>query len=766
MRETLLDRLESTLRGALDYNENADVAPVVLLWPDRDAQFVDAAAALKPRLPLVTFGAFDERSATGPAYWLRCVIAGTIEADLPEGTPILYLPGVAREDLRAVESCPRELAPLAELQYRGEWFAHPNGRDWTLRGLLTNQTRGLGLDVADDRETRQALLTALSPLLQESLCRLSAQYVDADFLNRLLNPDPAAQLLEWLNDPSGIRSRMTAGQWSSFVDLCRSEYDFDPARDGEVSGGQRLGEQRSAWVQVWRRFEQDPDRYRGIEGLLRKGRPDQLFAGPEGAWPQDNEAMEDKLRAALTDLTDAESSTAREAVGKLWMEHGDRRGWVWAKLDRAPLVFALEQLQELAGLTSAGPRKSLAELISSYETEGWGADAAVLEALTAVSGSDDRTAVTAAALAMYRPWLDAHARAVQEALGPNAAHYQPGHEVSTSPGTVTVFVDGLRLDLAHRLTERLGGLEVQVDTSLAALPTITETAKPTLTPLPDGALEGGDELAPARASSGAKADVDVLRSLMKERDIQILQSAETGNPAGAAWTETGDIDQRGHDYGAAFVDEIDAELDRIARRVQLLLQADWQQVDVVTDHGWLLLPAQLEKVELPRAVTVKKKGRCARLKPGATTEIPTAPWHWDGDVTIAVAPGISCFEAGKEYEHGGISLQECVVPRVHVRAGTASRDTGGAAITKVKWLGLMCRVEFEQVAPGALLDLRALPGEPSSSVAEDTKDTTSAGKQSLFVADEDLEGEPAHLVLVDRDGNILAQREVTIGSNR
>ena len=38
------------------------------------------------------------------------------------------------------------------------------------------------------------------------------------------------------------------------------------------------------------------------------------------------------------------------------------------------------------------------------------------------------------------------------------------------------------------------------------------------------------------------------------------------------------------------------------------------------------------------------------------------------DVRIALAPGVTCFEANKEYEHGGVSPQECIVPRLAVRA--------------------------------------------------------------------------------------------------
>jgi len=75
---------------------------------------------LRGQLPLLTLGPYAPDAFTGPAIWLRCVIAGTIpEVELPEGTPVIYLPGVDRADLRAVEDCPRSLQPLAEVQYRG-----------------------------------------------------------------------------------------------------------------------------------------------------------------------------------------------------------------------------------------------------------------------------------------------------------------------------------------------------------------------------------------------------------------------------------------------------------------------------------------------------------------------------------------------------------------------------------------------------------------------------------------------------------------------
>ncbi len=769
MAELVIDQIAATLDQAKTFNENVEVAPVVLLWPDRERQFAAVVEKLRTKLPILTLGNWDESKWQGPAYWIRCAIAGTIDADLGDGTPVLYLPGIGRDELRAIETCPREIAAIAELQYRGQWFAHPNGKDWTVRSVLSNRERGLGLEIADDPATGEALVGAFDRLLSLPIRRLANQYINAHFLQRLLNPDPVSRILEWLDEPSGFRPRLSEPEWKAFLALCRAEYDLDPAAHGEVVGGRLLGERRGAWSEVWERFAVDPTRYSGVEARLRMGRPDdQLFSGPEGSWPQDNDDAEKHLRGALAALADLPSGQVTAAIHELWSEHKGRRHWVWATLGRAPLATALEHLNQLTEHVARNPAVDVDSLVRWYAETGWLADEAYVAALRAAPDPSDRTAVAAAAKTLYRPWVDAHARAIQQAIGPlaNAGTYTAGPEASTASGVVTVFVDGLRLDVAHQLADALGAADVVVGISLTPLPTVTDTAKPALTPVPDDALAPGRDLGPARASSGAKATTPVLRSFMTERGVQVLQDADTGDPAGYAWTEAGDIDGRGHQFQAALVDELDGEVDRIARRVTLLLQAGWQQVDVVTDHGWLLIAGGLEKVDLPAATVELKKGRCARLKPQASVQVPTVPWHWDNNIRIALAPGAACFERGKEYEHGGVSMQECVVPRLRVRAGLTPKALGGAAITRVKWLGLMCRVEFDNVPAGATVDIRALPADPRTSVASAVKETVSAGKQSLHVADEELEGEKAYVVIEGQDGAMLAQREVTIGMNR
>lgn len=771
MSETVLDRFVACLTAALDHNANLHVAPVALLWPDEGGQWRPIINRIAERVPLVSLGGHAPEARRGPAYWLRCVVARTIDVGLPDGAPVVYLPGVARSALRAADSCPPELAPIAELQYRSQWFSHRNNRDWSIRALLSSADKGLGLYIAEDAGTSAALLLALHRLVDEPVDRLANQLLDADFFHDLVNPDPVRNLLVWLDEPTGFRPRVDEAQWSAFVQQCKADYRFDPTRDGEITAARKLGQRQGNWVNVWKRFAETPERYPGIPHQLRKARPEELIVDDLDAWPQDNEMAEDQLRNRLRDFEALTAEGARKEAVRLEGEHAWRRSTVWADLEWAPLAFALEQLVLLAELTAQPlATADLASITADYADRGWRADDAMLRALAAARVVRDRVAVGAAAAAMYRPWLDAGAKALQSAIGPlaHARTYTAGPPASTAAGTVTVFVDGLRLDVAHRVQDRLvsGGLNVDGTISFAALPTITQTAKPMLVPVAPGALRAGPDLSTANSVTGAKASIEVLRSLMKDNKVQVLGLADTGDPSGTAWTEAGELDHRGHGDGVRLVDYLDQEIDRIVNRIRELLDAGWQRVDVVTDHGWILLPGGMEKVDLPPATAEIKKGRCARLKEGAVIETPTVPWFWDPDVRIALAPGVTCFEAGKEYEHGGVSPQECIVPRLTITAGAVPSTTGGPEITKIKWLGLLCRIELTAAGRGVMADLRGLPADPNTSIAQEAKETSSAGRVSLVVPDEDHEGERAHLVLIAPDGQILAQREVVVGRNR
>ena len=689
----------------------------------------------------------------------------------------MYLPGVARSALRAVEHVPPALAPIAELQYRSQWFSHPNSRDWSARALLSHPDRGLGLRISDDAETGEALLLALN----RCSTRRSIGSPSSCCSTRTSSAISSTLILCGACSAGSTTRRTIASgwidaQWTAFVQQCKSDFGFNPdSRRRDDRRPKARGAPRQVG-QVWDVFASTPERYPGIPDQLRKARPqEQLALGgvtQSEVWPQDNEVAEDQLRSRLRDFEALTPEGARKEAALLDADHAWRRRTVWAELDMAPLAFALEQLVVLAELTAQPLADTdLKSLAADYAERGWRADDAALRAL-ALAPARPRPCGRGCCRGGDVPLVARRRR--QGAPGRGRPDGQradlqawpvrldgEGHgRPSSSTGSVSMSRIACRTALPSI------GLEVQTTTALAALPTVTETAKAVLVPVAEGSLCAGEDLWAARASSGAKATKAVLESLAVEAGVQCLSPTETGDPSGTAWTEAGQIDHLGHEPGVPLIDDIDREIDKIARRVRQLLEAGWQQVDVVTDHGWILLPGGMEKVELPVAATAKKKGRCARLKDGAAVETPTVPWFWDQDVRIAIAPGATCFEANKEYEHGGVSPQECIVPRLSVKAGSAQPTAEGPEITNIKWLGLLCRIELTGVSAGVVADLRALPGDPKTSIAEEAKETAGAGRVSLLVPDEDLEGEKAHLVLVAPDGQLLAQREVMVGRNR
>jgi hypothetical protein len=165
-----IDCLTKALRDAAVFNVEIQVAPACILWPDKDRQWEAIIPRLQVELPeLLVLGDYVPDKGIGPAIWLRCIIAGTIEGFSMHGRPpILYLPSVSRQDIRAVENCPEHLKPLAELQYRGVIWSQINAKDWTLLAFLKSDQGGLGLDVAQDTDTKNAMQLALYCLLDEN----------------------------------------------------------------------------------------------------------------------------------------------------------------------------------------------------------------------------------------------------------------------------------------------------------------------------------------------------------------------------------------------------------------------------------------------------------------------------------------------------------------------------------------------------------------------------------------------------------------------
>ena len=172
-----------------------------------------------------------------------------------------------------MEDCPKQLQPLAELQYRGVFWTQVSAKDWTICAFLKSQHGGLGLDVARDKATKAALLRAMNRLVEQPLGQLRNRRIDEQFLNGLLTPDPVRDLLEWLSNPEQTRSLWPSEKWAAFAITCRQTYRFDPDTDVPLAAAERLGQREEVWQGVWDRFSAAPTLYPGIPEWLRKARP-------------------------------------------------------------------------------------------------------------------------------------------------------------------------------------------------------------------------------------------------------------------------------------------------------------------------------------------------------------------------------------------------------------------------------------------------------------------------------------------------------------
>ncbi len=767
---TFLDALVEAIKRAGRYNKNDQVPPAVVLWTDKDRQWEALLPLLRERLPLLTLGQYKPAEWTGPVNWLRCVIARTLpDYQLPlEVTPVIYLPGISKQEIRAVEETPKMLQPLAELQYRGVLWTHRSGRDWTVAAFIQSSEGGLGIEIGADNATKEALQRALLKLADEPLARLKKEApLRAPFFDALLNPDEVRSLLLWLNDPVGYPKRCSAEEWASFCGLCQRKYGFHPEKDGVMTAVVLFGQRQDAWGNVWSRFKEAPHAYPNLPELLRRAKPQQmsLFTASE-SWPQDNEAAELTLRESLTALRDVPPHEVRTAIGDLEEEHAPRRFWVWATLGRSPLATALQYLMTLAKETERTPGGStVTEIGKDYTEWGWKTDAAVIDALAAVEKAEDVAAIKAVITALYRPWLENAALAMQTVVYSGhplrTYHVEPLSEPGN--GVCILFYDGLRYDIGQRLAAALESnqLTCKVEAHLVPLPGVTPTAKPAISPVV-GMLSGktSQGLEPIVTASGSKVTAEVLRKLLIQSGYQVLKGEELGDPSGKAWTEMGTIDSYGHQYSWKLSHHIAGEIHGLERRIEALLSWGWKQVLVVTDHGWLLLPGGLPKADLPEHLTLIRKGRCARLKEMSNTDQETVPWYWDNNVRIALAPGICCYEAGKEYEHGGLSPQECFVPVIMV---SQQENTISITIENVIWRGLRCTMNVAGATSGMKVDIRTKAGDPATSLTTTSKSPNADGTVSVLVQDEDRMGEAALIVVLHSDGTVIKQILTTIG---
>jgi hypothetical protein len=297
------------------------------------------------------------------------------------------------------------------------------------------------------------------------------------------------------------------------------------------------------------------------------------------------------------------------------------------------------------------------------------------------------------------------------------------------PNTTTAYflVDALRYEMGAELAEQLAPLgEVALTHALAAAPAITRIGMAALLPgaatsfgvaVEGGKLAGaidGDPIAdwPARRKRllGAVPNlVDLELAQVIQLSAGKLKTAIAGAPLIVVRSQ--EIDQLGESGSTLLARHImEAVVATVARAVRKLAQAGVTRFVITADHGHLLAAERGDdmKIDNPGGQCVEIHRRCWAGLGGATpagaVRVAGAELGYATDLDFIFPTGLGVFKAGGNltYHHGGLSLQELVIPVVQVRASaatTAARASGRIllsdvpAFTPVRALGARFRLE-------------------------------------------------------------------------
>lgn len=516
----------------------------------------------------------------------------------------------------------------------------------------------------------------------------------------------------------------------------------------------RHAEQRARQV-AFVRDEVLPHMRLGPEFLLRVGRREPTYrlegwaAGRRGepaALPLLAGARWRSTLAEFDAAADAGMSSAcrwlAERVADL--EAGARGPWDgrgvsrWGPLGRlAWLCSASAEARD-----EIGAARTVADLVTGYSAWWWRLDATHLEirdACLAEPGLERVRAIADRALFGYAAAAaDAFAAAVEragawppEGLG-SAERLREAVWIPGARGRRAVIVsDALRWDLAERVRERLEGTgrSITLDLALSTVPSITPFGMTVLLPFgrippEQRALSVAYEPRPTIRDGAGRAlsTRDGRKALLEAAfppvrgaaqvafaDLDDLLASDPVPPAPLLVAFDRDIDQLGHKGGEQFP-RLALELAAtVARAVGRLHDAGIEEVHVVTDHGFLLLPPQevdaLGRPQVGVAQALRREARWAALKPDApVADVLRLPCPLDpGGPVLGFPRGVRTLEAAESYMHGGLSLQECVLPHLVSRA-----------LVPEEPLGVDVRAATEDLTAGTIPILLAPSGGATS----------------------------------------------------
>lgn len=262
-------------------------------------------------------------------------------------------------------------------------------------------------------------------------------------------------------------------------------------------------------------------------------------------------------------------------------------------------------------------------------------------------------------------------------------------------------VDSLRYEMGRDLADALVEMgNIEMNYAAGVIPTVTNSGMAALMPGADGMLrlvEKEGNLVPAigtRLLRGSEDRMKLLTETYGDRFFETTldkllgshkQIASNLNNVELFVVRTQDPDLIAENLGAwrarKYLSDVIGD---IASAVQWVISNGFNHVIIASDHGHMMLseiPAG-DVVTSPPGNWLKTKRRC-RLGSGLSGSTGTVTFKAghvgvQGDLQEVCFPiGFRVFSAGDGYFHGGMSLQETVVPVIVFQArGVSSKGTG------------------------------------------------------------------------------------------
>jgi hypothetical protein len=275
--------------------------------------------------------------------------------------------------------------------------------------------------------------------------------------------------------------------------------------------------------------------------------------------------------------------------------------------------------------------------------------------------------------------------------------------------TAYLLVDAFRFEMARELCSQLSGeWRYSLTPAVATPPTITEVGMAALMP---GAEKG---MAPVLAGPG-KLGMIVEGSTLKSRQERIQHMAAKGiGPVVAASlsdiaplrdktlrnklsnaqliliTASEEIDGLWESHPAMARQLQDHAFDQLRRGIHYLFGLGVQTVVISADHGFLAGGNLVlgEPVDAPGGETVDLHRRVWIGKGGSAIpnflRKPVSAFGLGGDLEMVTPYGLAVFKSpggSTDYFHGGLSLQELVIPVLTISSGSSSVDTSKPAFS-------------------------------------------------------------------------------------